>query len=136
MAPSSELKKDNDGLWSATVGPLAPDLYEVQLNVDGLMIVDPGSSMPKPQRQVNTSLLEIPGDPPTFLDTHDVPHGEIRAEVYRSKALNVTRPSPGLYPAGLRPTPARILSGSVLVPWIWRYRLCLGHGRPGTTDLG
>jgi hypothetical protein len=26
--------------------------------------------MPKPQRQVNTSLLEIPGDPPTFLDTH------------------------------------------------------------------
>jgi enterochelin esterase-like enzyme len=92
MAPSYELKKDNDGLWSATVGPLAPDLYEVQFNVDGLMIADPGSSMPKPQRQVNTSLLEIPGDPPTFLDTRDVPHGAIRAEVYRSKVLNVTRP--------------------------------------------
>jgi enterochelin esterase-like enzyme len=92
MAPSYELKKDNDGLWSATVGPLAPDLYEVQFNVDGLMIADPGSSMPKPQRQVNTSLLEIPGDPPTFLDTRDVPHGAIRAEVYRSKVLNETRP--------------------------------------------
>jgi enterochelin esterase-like enzyme len=92
MAPSYELKKDNDGLWSATVGPLAPDLYEVQFNVDGLMIADPGSSMPKPQRQVNTSLLEIPGDPPTFLDTRDVQHGAIRAEVYRSKVLNVTRP--------------------------------------------
>jgi enterochelin esterase-like enzyme len=92
MAPSYELKKDNDGLWSATVGPLAPDLYEVQFNIDGLMIADPGSSMPKPQRQVNTSLLEIPGDPPTFLDTRDVPHGAIRAEVYRSKVLNVTRP--------------------------------------------
>jgi enterochelin esterase family protein len=92
MAPSYQLKKDNDGLWSATVGPLAPDLYEVQFNVDGLMIADPGSSMPKPQRQVNTSLLEIPGDPPTFLDTRDVPHGAIRAEVYRSKVLNLTRP--------------------------------------------
>jgi enterochelin esterase-like enzyme len=92
MAPSYPLKKDDDGLWSATVGPLAPDLYEVQFNVDGLMIADPGSSMPKPQRQVNTSLLEIPGDPPTFLDTRDVPHGAIHAEVYRSKALNVTRP--------------------------------------------
>jgi enterochelin esterase-like enzyme len=92
MAPSYQLKKDNDGLWSATVGPLAPDLYEVQFNVDGLVIADPGSSMPKPQRQVNTSLLEIPGDPPTFLDTRDVAHGAIRAEVYRSKVLNVTRP--------------------------------------------
>jgi Carbohydrate-binding module 48 (Isoamylase N-terminal domain) len=92
MAPSYQLKKDDDGLWSATVGPLAPDLYEVQFNVDGLVIADPGSSMPKPQRQVNTSLLEIPGDPPTFLDTRDVAHGAIRAEVYRSKVLNVTRP--------------------------------------------
>jgi enterochelin esterase-like enzyme len=92
MAPSYELKKDNDGLWSATVGPLAPDLYEVQFNVDGLMIADPGSSMPKPQRQVNTSLLEIPGDPPTFLETRDVPHGAIRAEVYHSKVLNINRP--------------------------------------------
>ena len=92
MAPSYPLKKDNDGLWSATVGPLAPDLYEVQFNVDGLMIADPGSPMPKPQRQVNTSLLEIPGDPPTFLDTRDIPHGAIRAEIYRSKVLNGTRP--------------------------------------------
>jgi enterochelin esterase-like enzyme len=92
MAPSYPLKKDNDGLWSATIGPLAPDLYEVQFNVDGLMIADPGSPMPKPQRQVNTSLLEIPGDPPTFLQTRDVPHGTIRAEVYPSKVLAETRP--------------------------------------------
>ena len=41
---------------------------------------------------MNTSLLEIPGDPPTCLDTRDVPHGTIRAEVYRSKALGATRP--------------------------------------------
>ena len=75
-----------------TVGPLNPDLYEVQFDVDGLMIADSGSSMPKPQRQVNTSLLEIPGDPPTFLETRDVPHGTIRAEVYPSKVLGVTRP--------------------------------------------
>jgi hypothetical protein len=27
-----------------------PDLYEVQLDVDGLMIADPGNSMAKPQR--------------------------------------------------------------------------------------
>jgi enterochelin esterase family protein len=92
MAPTYPLKKDNAGLWSVTVGPLAPDLYEVQFDVDGLMIADPGNSMPKPQRQVNTSLLEIPRDPPTFLDTRDVPHGTIHAEIYRSNVLCVTRP--------------------------------------------
>jgi enterochelin esterase-like enzyme len=64
----------------------------VQFNVDGLMIADPGSPMPKPQRQVNTSLLEIPGDPPTFLETRGVLHGTIRAEVYPSKVLNLIRP--------------------------------------------
>ena len=92
MAPSYALKKDNDGLWSVTVGPLAPDLYEVQFDVDGLMIADPGSPLPKPQRQVNTSLLEIPGDPPTFIQTRDVPHGTIRAETYHSKVLGTARP--------------------------------------------
>lgn len=92
MAPSYPLKKDEQGLWSVTVGPLTPDLYEVQFDVDGLMIADPGSPVPKPQRQVNTSLLEIPGDPPTFFQTRDVPHGTIRAELYHSKVLGVTRP--------------------------------------------
>jgi enterochelin esterase-like enzyme len=91
MAPSFPLKKDDQGVWSATVGPLQPDLYEVQFNVDGLLIADPGSSLPKPQRQVNTSLLEIPGNPPTFLDTRGVPHGTVRTEVYRSKALGLNR---------------------------------------------
>jgi 1,4-alpha-glucan branching enzyme len=43
MAPSYPLEKDNSGIWSVTVGPLAPDLYEVQFDVDGLMIADPGS---------------------------------------------------------------------------------------------
>jgi enterochelin esterase-like enzyme len=92
MAPSYPLQKDDQGLWTVTVGPLKPDIYEVQFDVDGLMIADPGSSQPKPQRQVNTSLLEIPGDPPTFLETREVPHGTVHAELYNSKALDATRP--------------------------------------------
>jgi enterochelin esterase family protein len=92
MAPTYPLKKNDEGLWSVTVGPLNPDLYEIQFDVDGLMIADPGSSMPKPQRQVNTSLLEIPDNPPIFLGTRNVPHGSIRSELYSSKVLGVTRP--------------------------------------------
>jgi enterochelin esterase family protein len=92
VAPQYQLKKDDQGLWSTTIGPLAPGIYELQFDVDGLIISDPGSSLPKPQRQVNTSYLEIPGDEPSFCDLRDVPHGTMRSEFYLSKVLGVTRP--------------------------------------------
>ena len=86
------LDKDDQGLWSTTIGPLTPGLHEIQYDVDGLVIPDPGSSLPKPRRQVNTSFLEIPGDQPAFFDLRDVPHGTMRLELYPSKVLGVTRP--------------------------------------------
>jgi enterochelin esterase family protein len=58
------MTKDANGLWSATLGPLEPNLYAYQFNLDGRKITDPGNDMPKPQRQVDTSLLLIPGMPP------------------------------------------------------------------------
>jgi enterochelin esterase-like enzyme len=91
-APRYPLKKDGQGLWSTTIGPLAPGIYELQFDVDGLIISDPGSSLPKPQRQVSTSYLEITGDEPSFCDVRDVPHGTMRLEFYPSKVLGVTRP--------------------------------------------
>jgi enterochelin esterase-like enzyme len=91
-APRYQLKKDGEGLWSTTIGPLAPGIYELQFDVDGLILSDPGSSLPKPQRQVCTSYLEIPGDEPSFYEVRDVPHGTMRLELYPSKVLGVTRP--------------------------------------------
>jgi hypothetical protein len=84
-APRYPLKKGGQGLWSTTIGPLAPGIYELQFDVDGLIISDPGSSLPKPQRQVSTSYLEIPGDEPSFCDVRDVPHGTMRLEFYPSR---------------------------------------------------
>jgi enterochelin esterase-like enzyme len=107
MAPSYPLQKNDQGLWTATVGPLNPDLYEVQFDVDGLSIADPGSSLPKPQRQVNTSLLEIPGNPPTFLEARNVPHGTIHAEVYPSKVMGVARPLLVYTPPGYETAPSQ-----------------------------
>ena len=67
-------------------------IYELQFDVDGLIISDPGSSLPKPERQVSVSYLEIPSDEPSFCDVRDVPHGTMRLEFYPSKVLGVTRP--------------------------------------------
>lgn len=99
-AVNHPLKKDDQGLWSTTVGPLAPGVHEIQFDVDGLIVPDPGSSLPKPQRQVATSFLEIPGDQPAFFDTRDVPHGTLRLELYPSRVLGITRPLLVYTPAG------------------------------------
>jgi hypothetical protein len=61
---TTEMTKNESGLWTITLGPFEPNLYEYQFNVDGCTITDPGNDMPKPQRHVQTSLLLIPGTLP------------------------------------------------------------------------
>ena len=82
------LQRGDDGLWSAKTEPLKPDLYEYYFNVDGFRSIDTGSNSPKPQRQVNTSLILVPG---SILDTRNVPHGDLRLVTLHSKALNSER---------------------------------------------
>jgi hypothetical protein len=85
------MAKDTNGLWTATLGPFEPDLYEYQFNVDEALVPDPGNDRPKPQRHVDTSLLLIPGDPPTFLDVQNVAHGTVHEETYYSSTLGKSR---------------------------------------------
>lgn len=87
----AEMTKDSNGLWTVTLGPFAPNLYEYQFNLDGVTITDPGNGMPAPQRQVDTSLLLIAGTPPDFLDLQTVPHGTVREETYYSMTLGENR---------------------------------------------
>lgn len=88
---TTEMTKDANGLWTVTLGPLEPNLYEYQYSLDERKISDPTNSMPKPQRHVDTSLLLIPGDPPDFLDDQNGAHGTIRDETYYSTALGKNR---------------------------------------------
>jgi enterochelin esterase-like enzyme len=83
--------KSTKGLWTVTLGPFEPNLYEYQYNLDGVLVPDPGNDRPKPQRHVDTSLLLIPGDPPNFLDVQNGAHGTMREETYYSTALGKNR---------------------------------------------
>lgn len=82
------MEKGEGGVWSARSGVLAPNLYEYYFNIDGFRSVDTGTNMAKPQRQVNTSLILVPG---SILDTRDVPHGDLRVVTIASKALKLQR---------------------------------------------
>lgn len=82
------MTKDERGIWRFTSEPLAPSLYEYFFNVDGFRSIDTGNSLPKPQRQVNTSLILVPG---SLLDTRQVPHGEIHTLTWHSEVLKRER---------------------------------------------
>jgi enterochelin esterase-like enzyme len=88
---TAEMTKDANGLWTVTLGPLEPNLYEYHFSLDGRTITDPSNDMPKPQRQVDTSLLLIPGVPPDFLDVQNGAHGTMRDETYYSTTLGKNR---------------------------------------------
>ncbi len=87
------MTKGADGIWTVTVGPLAPDIYTYAFNVEGAVALDP--------RNANTkygygnfgpvSVVEIPGDGAQFYDARPVPHGEVRIRPYISKTLGLSR---------------------------------------------
>jgi enterochelin esterase family protein len=83
-----QMTKDSVGVWSWRGPVLAPNLYEYFFNVDGFRSIDTGSAMTKPQRQVNTSMVLVPG---SILDTKAVPHGDLITLTYTSSALKSER---------------------------------------------
>ena len=85
------MSKDTNGLWSVTVGPIEPGVWEYSFQVDGLAMIDPGNSAIKPMREPRTSILRLPGEPPLIYDFQDVPHGVVRQHTYRSKSLGRLR---------------------------------------------
>jgi len=87
------MTKAADGVWSVTIGPLAPDIYTYAFTVDGVVALDPQNTNTKlgfggfgP-----VSVVEVPGDGPQFYDSKPVPHGEVRIRPYESKTLGVSR---------------------------------------------
>jgi len=85
------MEKDENGLWSITLGPARPDIYDYVFNVDGLQIVDPSNSWLKVWLRNSRNLVEIPGDEPMFYEEQQVPHGTIHIHKYQSKSLGVPR---------------------------------------------
>ena len=86
-----KMAKDDKGVWSLTVGPLTPDYYTYDFNVDGVKTVDPKNPMFKPGLGSLDSMFLVPGDEAEFEMTKDVPHGEIREAWYHSNTLNELR---------------------------------------------
>jgi enterochelin esterase family protein len=86
-----KLAKDESGVWSITVGPLAPDFYTYTFRVDGVRTIDPKNAMVKQGIGSLDSMFLLPGAESDFEATKDVPHGEVRTAWYRSGTLGELR---------------------------------------------
>jgi enterochelin esterase-like enzyme len=87
------MTKGDDGVWTATIGPLAPDVYNYQFRVDGVVAMDPANPWVKLGFGMfpPANLVSIPGDGLQFDDAKDVPHGTVRLETYYSKNIGAFR---------------------------------------------
>ncbi|EOX7390478.1 alpha/beta hydrolase-fold protein [Enterobacter quasiroggenkampii] len=85
---SHDMTKEKNGVWTWKSEPMAPNLYEYYFDIDGYRSVDTGSRYQKPQRQVNTSLILVPG---SILDDRAVPHGDLTTLTWHSPSLKSER---------------------------------------------
>ena len=123
------LTKGDNGVWSVTIGPLAPDIYTYTFNVDGVTALDP--------RNANTkygygsfgavSVVQVPGDGPQFYDVKPVPHGEVRIQPVRVEDARRQPHGVDLHAARLRQ--GQQLSGALPAARRRRHRVGLDDDR-------
>jgi enterochelin esterase-like enzyme len=85
IGQGADMKKDPNGVWEVTLGPVEPGAYRYNFNVDGVSVVDPRSPSVSESNANVWSLVYVPGA--DFMDTKDVPHGAVAAVTYYSKSL-------------------------------------------------
>ena len=86
------MARDSAGVWSVTVGPLAPDVYTYAFNVDGVNTPDPLNPYIKTVASSGLATqVEVPGDGPQYYDARPVPHGMVSMVQYDSKSLGAPR---------------------------------------------
>jgi enterochelin esterase family protein len=83
-----DMQRDDQGVWSVTTAPLAPDYYGYSFSVDGVHTMDALNSQLVPNLISPGNAVHVPGPPSLPWELNDVPHGEIHHHFYRSQAAD------------------------------------------------
>jgi enterochelin esterase family protein len=84
-----KMTKDDAGVWSVTVGPLAPQLWGYWFVVDGVKALDPNNAETQRDGARYDNLLMISGPESEWWDFRNVPHGTVQAVWYPSPTLKL-----------------------------------------------
>jgi len=108
------MQKDDQGVWSVTSEPLAPDFYGYSFQVDGVGMLDPGNYRIKPNFLYRGNEVHLPGPASLAWETGDVPHGQLDHHFYKSAVVGDHRDyyvytPPGYDPRGQQTYPVLYL---------------------------
>jgi len=117
--------KGDDGVWTLTVGPLKPDMYQYYFNVDGVQMADPNNTIAGFTAMPPYSTVVVHGDGPAYYDARNVPHGNVTRHVYHSEVTNGERElyvyTPPGYDRTKRYPVLYLVGGSGDLPENWVY---------------
>jgi enterochelin esterase family protein len=88
-ATNLPMSKDDQGVWSITLGPLDAQLYGYWFLVDGIRTLDPSNSETERDGNRFSSLLMVSGPADALWDFKDVPHGTVEQVWYPSPTLHL-----------------------------------------------
>ena len=108
------MQKDDQGVWSVTTEPLAPDYYGYSFIADGVGMFDPSNHAVKPNFLYRASEMHVPGAAAASWEIAAVPHGEIHHHFYKSGVVGDDRgyyvyTPPGYDPRGKQTYPVLYL---------------------------
>ena len=90
FAGTQEMARDANGVWTVTLGPVAPDMYPYSFVVDGVQVMDPLNPDWFPNETFKNSILDVRGTgEPLVHALKDVPHGAMDYVNYWSESLGV-----------------------------------------------
>ncbi len=91
LAEPVPMTRGANGMWTATVVPLKPNVWEYAFIVDGIRMIDRSNSWVDERINLSTNLFEVEGTEPSFWSVRDVPHGTVSMHTYKSPALGEMR---------------------------------------------
>jgi enterochelin esterase-like enzyme len=87
----ADLVKGATGIWSVTLGPLAPSLVRYTFLVNGVTVVDQRNKTVIAGNGAVQSVVLIPGPGADFMAAQPVAHGAVRTVWYQSSSLGIAR---------------------------------------------
>ncbi len=94
------MSKDGQGVWSATIGPLAPEHYNYVFVVEGVPTLDPRNVFIVRDGSRYSNKLAVPGGRSALYGVDDIPHGALARVWYPSPTLGRDRRMYVYTPAG------------------------------------
>lgn len=102
-AEPTPMRKDDQGVWTVTTAPLAPDYYGYSFVADGVRLIDPENPLLTPNLLATENAVHVPGPLSLPWEWNDVPHGEIHHHFYKSTVAGDDRDYYVYTPAGYDP---------------------------------